>query len=325
MVGCLVLTFGLNAVAAEISTPLDRMMMKRGFTPVPLKYGVQNRLFAKARLNGKNVVCLLDTGASDLVVDTRRTGGLKSLGKTAVPRFGPLGKIASELPTVWIDRFDIAGVVFTNQEAVAWNLHQSVRAHIGSYIPTSETGESFDMILGLPMLRTMHAWIDCYGPRLYVRLEKPPETVLAGINQSLDASGCKQVPAVWHNGSLLLQGTVNGQPATFLMDTGSFSTLLALDQLADFGVDNREHIGQMQDASGRKGDANYTRVASLRLGEFELKKYPVVTVNIEFLKKENANLQKRGIPPLLGMMGDDVLDAARAFIDCEGGRVFLFP
>ncbi len=326
VVGWVFLSFGLSrAAAAEVTTPLDRMMMKRGYTPVPIKYSRQNWLFANARINGKKVVCLLDTGATDLVVDTRQTGGLKALGKTAAPRYGPLGVVASELPTVWIDRFEVNGVVFTNQEAVAFNLHQSFRAKTGSYIPTSETGESYDVIVGLQMLRSMHAWIDCYGPRLYVRMEKPPAAVLAGIDQSLDASGCRRASVVWHEGTLVVQGTVNGKPAAFFMDTGSFNTVFALDQLSGFDLGNREQIAQMQDVSGRKGDMKYTRVASLKLGEFELKNYPIATVNVESLKKENVKLQKRGIPPLLGMMGDDVLDAAHAFIDCDGGRVFLLP
>jgi hypothetical protein len=312
-----------TAAAAGAVTPMDQLMIKRGYTPVPVRPSQPNRLFVSVKINGRTTACLIDTGAPELIIDSLRAGGLKHIGKTATPAYGLLGRYASDLQIVQVDRVEVAGVGFTNQEAVVSNLHRETRAKTGSYIPTSSEGNPTDAVIGMSLLRNMHAWLDCFAPRLYVRLETPEAALKENMERSFQASGFVTVPVRALGSKLFAETAINGQPATFMIDTGSFASFIALDQLDAFHLSNQEQLGNFIDIGGRKTDLKYTRPASFKLGAFELKRYPLGTVNLPLLTEHNDQFKKHDLPPLVGLIGPDVLEKSAALIDCEGGRMFL--
>jgi len=158
-----------------------------------------------------------------------------------------------------------------------------------------------------------------------VRLEKPDGPICAGMDQSFRASGFAVAPAKPLGMKLFAEAEVNGKPALFEVDTGEFDTTIALDQLDAFQLANKERLGMATDLGGKKKDLTYALLESLTLGEFELKRYPVGTQGMPILTQHNDELKKRGLPPVIGLLGPDVLDKSRAFIDCDGGRMFLMP
>ena len=298
-------------------------MAKRGYTAVDVRYGFRNHLGTSAKINGKSANCWVDTGCTDLILDTRRTGGLKSTGSTSTPAKGLFGQFATNLPTVWVDRFEIGGVLFSNQVAVVSSLHRGLRAPIGSYIPQTSPGEESDAIIGVALLKNMQAWIDCYAPRLYVRVETSDTNVLDTIDRTLRASGYAAAPVRLIGDRFFTEAVINDRGGLFEIDTGSFDTLIALDQLSAYNLSNQEQLGYTVDIGGHKGDLKYTRAASLKIGVFELKQYPIGTVNLPQLTEENDELKKHDLPPLVGLLGPDILIESRALIDCSGGRMYV--
>ena len=311
-----------SAPAAQSS--MDQFMAKRGYTAVDVRYGFRNHLTTAAKINGRSANCWVDTGAMGLVLDTRRTGGLKVTGRTAAS--GLFGEYSTNLPTVSVDRFQLGSVLFSNQAALISSLHRNLSAPIGSYIPQASAGEEPDAIVGISTLKNMHAWIDYNAPRMYVCVEAPAPSVLDAIDRTFRASGYAMASARLLGDRLFAEALINDRPALFQIDTGMFDSMIALDKLSAYNLSNQELLGHTIDASGRnKGDLKYTRPDSLKIASFELKQYPIGTLNMPILAQEDEELKKENLPPLVGLVGPDILIKSRALIDCSRGRMYVMP
>lgn len=319
----LILAIGTSCAPAAQSS-MDQFMAKWGYTAIDVRYGFRNHLTTPAKINGRSANCWVDTGATGLVLDTRRTGGLKVTGKTAAS--GMFGQYSTNLPIVSVDRFQLGSVLFSNQAALVSSLHRNLHAPIGSYIPQSSAGEEPDAIIGISALQDMHAWIDYNAPRMYVRVEGPAPSVLDTIDRTFLGNGYSQAPARRIGDRLFTEALINDRPALFQIDTGMFDTLITLEQLGAYKLSNQELLGHAIDASGRnKGDLKYTRPDSLKIASFELKQYPIGTLNIPILAQEDEELKKENLPPLVGLAGPDILIKSRAIIDCSRGRMYVMP
>src|SRR5437879_3487030 len=146
-------TFLKSVHAAELSKiSMDEFMIKRGYFAVPLKHGEQNRFYCYAKVNGAQMLSLIDTGAADLVIDRRKATSLRSLATRQEARYGILDKLTGQIETVLIEKLSLAGTVISNQSAITLDLHKDRAVHTGSYIPSSNRSQAEDLILGQSFL-----------------------------------------------------------------------------------------------------------------------------------------------------------------------------
>jgi predicted aspartyl protease len=314
----------LDCCAAETSNgSLDQFLTKCGYAVVPLKNGVQNKFYVVGKINGSRVNCLIDTGAYDVIVDAARATNLKSLGKRSEARNGVFGKIATEIETVVIDRLDLATTVISNQPAIAFDLHKNRQMLTGSLIARSRLPDQEDVILGRTFFEDGNVLIDCLKPALYIRGEKPGEALAEVIDKSFKMSGFAVVPMQFGAKMPMIRGEVNDREAYLVLDTGSLATVFNLPQLQDFGLSDLEKLGRLEDLGAHKEELRFTKVASLKLGEFRIQGLRVGVSTFPDFEKINSNLKERGLPPLLGYLGPEVLSRGSALIDFSSKKVYL--
>jgi predicted aspartyl protease len=310
--------------AAESSNgTLEQFLTKCGYAVVPLKNGVQNKFYVVGKINGSRVNCLIDTGTYDVIVDSARATNLKSLGKRSESRTGVFGKIASEIETVVIDRLDLASTIISNQQAIALDLHKNRQVLTGSLIARSQLPDQKDIILGQTFFKDANVIIDCAKPALYIRAEKPGAVLAEVVEKSLKMSGFAPVPIRLGGRGILIRGEINDRPALFLLDTGSLATVFNLPQLKDFGLSDHERLGRLQDLGAHNEELRFTKVPSLKLGDFTIQGLRVGVSTFPDFEEMNLTLKKSGSPPMLGYLGPEVLASANALIDFSSEKVYL--
>lgn len=308
--------------AANSSKPsLDQFMLQRGYCAVRLEADENNHLTTRGRINGKRVLCLIDTGCSGNVLDMTRAGSLKRLGKDVGPHYGMFGRLAGELKTVLIDHITLGEADITNQTASLYNLHQDLQVHTGSYIPTSDRKNAPDLVLGLSFLQSGHAFIYYPGPVLYVRREPPSQELASAIEKSLLASGLDSVALTGSPEVLITGAQINGKQARLLLDTGAIYTILDSAQRADYGLGRTHAAGKLVDAGERQSDAHSAPV-SFKIGAFEIADLPVATTALQ-IGKLDRDAKQANLAPLAGVLGPELMARGGALIDCSGCKLYL--
>jgi predicted aspartyl protease len=325
-----VVVFGLmvgsfSSPAAQAAEPakqtFEQFMHDRGYAKVPLQYErTQMRVLAK--INGKRLFCLIDTGSMDVLIHSQQAGKFKFLGTETLVRSVAFRTITNTVEHVLIDRIELAGTVISNQPAYAFDLRNDRTAHTGSMIPESRRTE--DVILGLSFLVPTHALIDCAAPALYLRAEAPNKDLAHSMEESFKLSGFVSAPAKnIKDQEMLTFGKVNGHGAVFLIDTGGGFTMCDVDELDHFDLPDRGKVGNLRDLSNRRADLRKTRLASLKLGDFEVTGVPVGVAKLAFVEAMNGRLKLPDGTRVLGMLGPEVLVRGQALIDCASGKLFL--
>ncbi len=311
-------------VGATAAVSLDEFMVKRGYAVVPLKNGYNNRFFAQAKLNGKPVNCLLDTGAGRLFIDRRKAAGLGPTTTLKEPIYALFGKVADEFAVVNISRLELSAGLFTNYPAVVEDLHRDREVRTGSYIPTSRRQDQYDLVLGMSFLVQAHGAVSCERPALYLRQEALNPAQADNFEASLQASGYSSVSFV-SNGVPILEALVNGKPALLVLDTGATFTTFDLNQVSKFELSDQRTSAQLADAAERKQALRYAHVNSIKLADFDSGGMPVGVADLERFRELSRKLEEHHLPPLLGYVGPEVLYRAKALIDCSAGRVYVRP
>ncbi len=320
LTSCLILSPGTRAPGAETpETTLKGFMIQRGYAPVPMKWDSLNHLLVQGKINGSRAVIQLDTGCPQTILDGAKAAKLKRVNKVD----GGGGAHGSKLgarDVVVIPRMDLAGTVISNQSAQVMDLHMDREVRIGSLIPQNGLLDRKDLLLGLDFLVDTHAFLDCAGATLFLRAEEPAEQLARSMEESFRQSGYISVP-LQVGGHLVVRGSVNGKAANFILDTGTAASDLDINQLDKFRLAPNETILESKDIGGRTSDKSYARLASLKLGDYEQKNVVVGTSDLTGLRSPSQGDE----PPLLGLIGADLLWRARALIDCEGGKLYVKP
>lgn len=296
-----------------------------GYARIPLKHGFRNRFYGAGKLRGTRVSFLIDTGSADVLVDVREAGKFKSLGKSEVTRWMAHSRVTNTVETVLLDRMELSGTVISNQPAMVRDLHKGREIKTGSMIPVSSQTETEDVILGMSFLEPTHAVLDCVTPALYLRGEQPTKELVTNMQTSFEMGGFVRADMLkTATGPLVLMAEVNGQNALFIVDTGAQFTLCDEDELAQFGLTDREKLGRTSDLVEKHEDLRHTTFKSLKLGKVELKDLPVgVSRRMPYIEELSRRSKLAGKPPVLGLLGPEVLCRSGALIDCSTGTTYL--
>ncbi|CAN5266615.1 hypothetical protein BH20VER2_BH20VER2_06470 [soil metagenome] len=114
---------------------------------------------------------------------------------------------------------------------------------------------------------------------------------------------------------LIAPGTINGRPATFLVDTGAARTFVRADRAAEFGIRPLEQQTREGGRLFRTGVVEDLRIGGVRVG--------ANTVALYSAEQLRGQVPGAGGKPADGLLGLDVLRRQRAVIDCRSRRLVL--
>src|SRR6267143_5282956 len=185
------------------------------YEALPLIRSAQNHLLVRAEINGKTALLCLDTGApvSAIALNRRAYFGMAPItGKSEIP-----------------SRLSINGAF--NSVAIAHNLRLGALNLVDEPMVMVDLGglrrsgkhDEIDGILGADILFPTKALLDCQRQILILKINPSVPGTVPGF----DFNGFRRIPMHVSDGfNLYVDGSVNGQKARLMVDTGAFATLL---------------------------------------------------------------------------------------------------
>ena len=292
---------------------LDDFLAKCGYLKVKTKPNLNNHLRLQAKVNGKTVECIVDTGCPDTVIDPARTPKLPELRVEHQSLYGPVGVIAQKYSWATIETLELGGFIETNSPVACFSLSKIQNVPVWV--------EKQELIVGLGFLQRRHALISFQGSScLYLRTNAPDQRTAALLKATLLASGLSAVPLKGREtGAQFVEAAVNGEAGVFRLDTGASHTFL------DFAVLQKQHLSsehtpfRISDLSGTSTQLKLVKIRSLQIGDFELTGFPVGTFRESTVKPAG----KQEALECFGLLGPDVLSRGWAIIDCGSDTLYL--
>ncbi|HXM03246.1 MAG TPA: aspartyl protease family protein [Chthoniobacterales bacterium] len=190
-----------------------------------------NHLFAPVLVNRKPAWFAVDTGAALTIVDRKKAHelGLASLGKT-VELPNQIEVNDRIVPVANLQNLSLGSQSLGSGPVALIDL-TSFRARLRS----DGTAVPMDGILGLDILQTYKAIIDCAQQRIYLQIGSSSE--LAGAQLDIRKQHLKSIPMrITRSGALEIEGSLNGRRYSFVVDTGGFTTLLPVQVASEGGI-----------------------------------------------------------------------------------------
>src|SRR6266699_3610595 len=188
------------------------------FEALPLVRSRQNHLLVRAFINGKAAWLTVDSGAPVSAIALNRRAYFRLKPITQDSNLPARVQINGAFNKVAIAReLRIGGLALVDQPVVTVDLGYSSRA--ARLVHEQE----IDGIIGADILFPTQAVLDCERQLLILKMDP----AVLGSFSGLDRRGLRAIPIQVSDGyNLYVNGSVNGQPARLMVDTGSFTTLL---------------------------------------------------------------------------------------------------
>ena len=312
-----VIVLALLAVApfATLGAAKNRSAMQLpGYKAVPVYYGPMNKMIMSVRINGQPANLLVDTGASQVILDrdAAESAGVKPFQRA-------LNQVRFSVPSqVFTMGSEINGqllpVGLAHVTAGAMNFGRSPIALRSSSHSGSGTGH-VDGMLGLDILLRHKAVINCRTKLVFFKVDQG-----RGINLSSIASSGKftRVPMQREqNGALIVPCLIRGQPTCLLVDTGAFVTTFHESFVKSLGIASEPTRISAQFAGGASKRISAAKINDLSIGAF---KAPPEKFGIAPLP--HFALQQ-GSSKIAGILGMDTLYLCHAIIDLGSMSLFL--
>lgn len=287
-------------------------LKRSGYSAVPLqKLSSDVRYSGIFMVNGQPLRFLIDSGANSTDVDgdlAKRVGLLEDRKVKVVTR-GALGReVASGrgYGTLQI------GPMYSR------NFPFTVAPSTGRRTSTS----SYAGQIGLDALSGIGALVDIPSARLWV-----PEMPFNGDSRSINRGPRNglgnKILALEKAGTLphlLLRGTLQGRPVTWVVDTGAEISVMAAESFDRFNLPSRTTNSRMIDASGDRIALRQARLRNVNFGNvniavFDIAIAPLGTVR-EFFRDVNGR-------PIDGILGMDFLMKGEALLDTGSKLIYL--
>jgi predicted aspartyl protease len=285
-----------------------------GYKTVPVHYGPMNKMIMSVRINGQPANLLVDTGASQVILDrdAAESAGVKPFQRA-------LNQVRFSVPSqVFTMGSEINGqllpVGLAHVTAGAMNFGSSPIALRSSSHSGSGTGH-VDGMLGLDILLRHKAVINCRTKLVFFKVDQG-----RGINLTSIASSGKftRVPMQREqNGALIVPCSVRGQPTRLLVDTGAFVTTFHEAFVKSLGIASEPTRISAQFAAGASKRISAAKISELKVGAFKVppEKFGVAPLPNFALRQGGSNIA--------GILGMDMLYICHAIIDLDGMNLFL--
>jgi predicted aspartyl protease len=293
------------------------VMQLQGYKAVPVHYGPLNKMIMSVRINGHPASLLVDTGASQMILDkdVAESAGVKPFQRAlnqvrfAVPSqvFTMGSEINGELlPVGLAQNISVDGVNFKGTPvAVRSSSHSRSDAGAGHV----------DGVLGLDILLRHKAVINCRRKLVFFKVDQGRQM---NLNSVAASEKFTRVPIQREeNGALTVLCSIRGQPTRLLVDTGAFVTTLHAAFVKSLGIASEPTRISAQFTRGQSKRISAAKITDLNIGGF---KVPPEKFGVAQLP--NFAMQQ-GSSRIGGILGMDTLYIHHAIIDLGNLRLFL--
>ncbi|MGE5209510.1 MAG: aspartyl protease family protein [Alphaproteobacteria bacterium] len=287
-----------------------------GFNAVRVHYGPLNKMIMSVRINGYPAKLLVDTGASQVILD-------KDVAESAGVK--PFQRALNQV------RFSVPSQVFTmgseiNGQLLPVGMAQNITAGSMNFgnnpVALRDSSHSRDSgagrvdgILGLDILLRYKAVVNCRTKLIFFKVDQARRINLSAIAASEKFT---RVPMQREeNGVLTVLCSIRGQPARLLVDTGAFVTTLDEAFVKSLGIGSEPTRISAQFGRGESKRISAARINDLRIGAFK-----VPSEKLGVARLPNFAL-RQGNSRIVGILGMDTLYIHRAIVDLDGMNLFL--
>ena len=276
-----------------------------GYKAVRVHYGPLNKMIMSVQINGQRANLLVDTGASQLILDANAAesfGVRPSQRGLRYIRFSQIN--GQDLPVGYAQNLTAGSMNFGSSPVA---LRSSIH---------SDTGNGHvDGVLGLDILLGHKAVINCRTKLIFFKVDQARQMNLSSVAASEKFT---RIPLRrGENGALSVPCSIHGQPARLLVDTGAFVTTFDETLFKSLGIASEPTRVSAHFASGTAQHIGAAQIKDLKIGNF---KVPPEKFGVTALP--NFALQQ-GSTRISGILGMDTLYIRHAIIDLDGMNLFL--
>jgi predicted aspartyl protease len=278
-----------------------------GYKAVPVHYGPMNKMIMSVRINGQPANLLVDTGASQLILDaeTAASFGIR-----------PSQRGLRYIRFTQINGQDLPVGFAQNITAGAMNFGSSPVALRSSSHSGSGTGAGrVDGILGVDILLRHKAVINCRTKLVFFKVDQGCRVNLASIGASEKFT---RVPIQREeDGALTVSCSIRGQPVRLLVDTGAFVTALHEPFIKSLGL-----VPEPTRISAQFGRGPWKRISAAKINDLKIGAFKAPPEKFGVAPLPPFALQQ-GSSRIAGILGIDTLYICHAIIDLDGMNLFL--
>jgi predicted aspartyl protease len=299
--------FAFSAIAA----PTSRQPSIAGalqYEALPLTRSAQNHLLVHAEINGKPALLGVDSGApvSAIALNRRAYFGMAPVsGKTSIP-----------------SRLSINGAF--NPVAIAHNLRLGALNLVDEPMVVVDLGgirsskrDEIDGILGADILFPTKALLDCQRQILILKINPSVPGRIPGF----DFRGYRGVPMhVSESYNLYVDGSVNGQKAKLMVDTGAFATLLHSRFVRRMKIPLRNTPFSTSGVNLKQRGVQIANISRFSIGSMDMRNNDVGVINLEGLIHGGM---LDATPPVAGLLGSEILRRYHGIIDFGTKTLYL--
>jgi predicted aspartyl protease len=297
----------------EVAVP--QLAYARGdthFVALPLVRSRQNHLMVRAFINGREAWLTIDSGApvSAIAVNRRNYFRLKPI--TAKSNLPSRVQINGAFNNVAIAReLRLGELALIDEPMVTVDLGNSARAARLAH------EEQIDGIIGADILFPTQAVLDCQRQLLILKTDPDFVSSVPGF----DRRGLQAVPIQVSDGfNLYVNGSINGKAAKFMVDTGSFATLLHRSFVRRMRISTRETRYSSSAVNLKERGLRVAKIRKLSVGSVDIVGKDVGVIDMEGLIHDGL---LEGSPPVAGLLGAETLRRHHGIIDFGTRTLYL--
>jgi predicted aspartyl protease len=282
------------------------------FEALPLLRSRQNHLLVRTYINGKPALLGVDTGAPVSAIALSRREHFRLNGIPISSKLPPRLQINGAFSNVAIAHsFQLGALDLVDEPVVLVDLSGSSRA-----AHTLHERE-IDGILGADILFPTKAVLDCQTQMLILKID-PDAT---GHAPGVEYRGFNRMPIRVSEGfNLYVDGAINGSPARLMIDTGAFATLLHRDFVRRMRIPLHRTPFNSEAVNLRQRGVEVARIRRLSVGSVDILGKEVGVVDLEGLIHGEL---LRGSPPVVGLLGAEILRSHHGIIDFGTRTLYL--
>ena len=282
------------------------------FEALPLVRSRQNHLMVRAFINGREALLTIDSGAPVSAIALNRRNYFRLKPTAAKSNLPSRIQINGAFNNVTIAReLRLGGLTLIDEPMVAVDLGNSARA------ARLVHEEEIDGIIGADILFPTQAVLDCQRQLLILKTD--PD-VLGGV-PGFDRRGLQAVPIQVSDGfNLYVNGSINGKPAKFMVDTGSFATILHRSFVRRMRIATRETRYSSSAVNLKERGLRVAKIRKLSVGSVDIIGKDVGVIDLEGLIHDGL---LDGSPPVAGLLGAETLRRHHGIIDFGTRTLYL--
>jgi predicted aspartyl protease len=280
-------------------------MQLPGFKAVRVYYGPLNKMIMPVSINGQPAKLLVDTGASQIILDADTAesfGVLPSQRGLRYIRFTQIN--GQQLPVGFAQNLTAGSMNFgSSPVALRHSMH-------------SGTGKArVDGVLGLDILLRHKAVINCRTKLVFFKVDQARQTNISSVAALQEFT---TVPLRREeNGVLTVPCSIHGESARLLVDTGAFVTTFDETLFKLLGIASKPTPLSAHFASGPAQRISAGQINDLKIGNFKVppEKFGAAVLP-DFALRQGATR-------ISGILGLDTLYICHAIIDLDSMNLFL--